>query len=232
MGKHWTERMFVENPSLFGATLEKAIERGSSEVSGLEKIFSQFGISKNSLVLDLCCGIGRHSVPLAEKGYRIVGVDLSPAFIARAKELAQERRVGENVDFKVGDMRQIGNILKDYEQKIHAALNLYTSIGYYDEETDKNVLTQVLGLVGSEGILVIETKNRDHLVRYFRDRDIDYSGDDLVLIEERRLNMEDSRIESVWKYYRRQEDDLKFMDKFEADHRVYSLHELKKASRG
>jgi len=228
MSKHWTERMFVEEPSLFGAILEKAIDRAGSEVAGLEKIFSRFGVSKNGLILDLCCGIGRHSVMLAEKGYRVVGADISPKFIARAKEMAIERHVSEKVDLRVSDMRQIGNLLAGYERKFDAVLNLYTSIGYYDEETDRDVLAQVLGLTAAEGILIIETKNRDHLVRYFRHRDIDYVSDDLVLIEERRLNLENSRMESVWKYYRKQEDEMTFIDRFEVDHRVYSPHELKR----
>jgi len=43
--------------------------------------------------LDLCCGIGRHSVPLAERGYQVTGIDLSPVLIARARELAKARGV-------------------------------------------------------------------------------------------------------------------------------------------
>jgi len=228
MNKHWTERMFIEKPSLFGVTLEKAVERARAEAAGLEDIFSKHAVPKNGLVFDLCCGIGRHSVVLAERGFRVVGVDLSPEFIARAGEMAVERNVAEKVEFRVGDMRKIGNVLKDYEQKFNAVVNLYTSIGYYDEETDKDVLRQVLGLTSPKGILVIETKNRDSLIRHFRHKDIDYVNDDLVLIEERSLNLENSRMESVWKYYRKKENDLKFLDAFEVDHRVYSLHELKR----
>lgn len=228
MSRHWTERMFVEIPQLFGATLENAVERASTEAEGLGKIFLEFGVLRNSVVLDLCCGIGRHSVVLAERGFRVVGVDLSPEYIALAKKMAAERKVSERVEFRVGDMRRIGKLLKDYEGSFNVVINLYTSFGYYDEETDEDVLTQVLELSASNGILVIETKNRDHLIRYFRHRDIKYVGDDLVLIEERNLNLENSRMESTWKYYRRQRNDLKFLDAFEVNHRVYSLHELKK----
>jgi len=227
MKKHWTERMFVEKPSLFGATLEKAIERASSEVAGLENIFSQFRVSRNSLVLDLCCGIGRHSVLLAEKGYKVVGVDLSPEFITRAKEIAIERNVSKNVDFRVGDMRQIGNLLKDYKRKFDAILNLYTSIGYYDEEADRDVLSQLFDLTAPSGILLIEIANRDWIIHHFLARDINYPSDDLVLVQERKLNLENSRMENVWKYYKKKGNDLTYLDAFELDHRVYSLHELK-----
>jgi SAM-dependent methyltransferase len=39
-------------------------------------------------ILDLGCGTGRHSVGLAERGYRVTGVDLSPGMLARAAERA------------------------------------------------------------------------------------------------------------------------------------------------
>ena len=228
MSKHWTERMFVEKPSFFGTILEKAIERAATEVSGLEEIFSEQGVPAQSLVLDLCCGMGRHSVILGERGFRVVGVDLSPSYIARAKEMAVQRKVDRRVEFRVGDMRQIGELLKNYEQDFDVVVNLYTSIGYYDEEEDRGVLRQVSELTASEGILVIETKNRDSLIGHFRHRDIEYIVDDLILIQERKLNLENSRMHSVWKYYERQQRDLKFLDAFEVNHRLYSLHELKR----
>ena len=227
LSKHWTERMFIEKPSLFGASLEKAMERASSEVTGLEKIFSQFGVSGNGLVLDLCCGIGRHSILLAERCYRVIGVDLSPQYISRASEVSVQRGVAEKVEFRIGDMRQVANVLRDYKGKLNAAINLFSSIGYYDDETDREVLTQVSSLMAPQGVLIIETKNRDWLIRHFLRRGIEHIDDDLVLIEERKLNLENSRMENVWKYYRRQGQNLEYLDSFAVNHRVYSFHELK-----
>jgi len=219
--------MFVERPSLFGATLEKAMERASSEVAGLEKIFSQFSVPANGLVLDLCCGMGRHSVLLAEKGYKVVGVDLSPQYVSHANEIATRKGVAEKVEFRIGDMRQVANVLKDCRRKLNAVINLFSSIGYYNEKTDKEVLTQVSSLTVPQGVLIIETKNRYWLIRHFLRRGIEYIDDDLILIEERKLNLENSRMENVWKYYKRQGQNLEYLDSFELDHRVYSLHELK-----
>lgn len=219
--------MFIENPSLFRAVLERVIERASVEVNGLKRIFLEFSVPGNGLVLDLCCGIGRHSVVLAEKGFRVIGIDISPEYIARAEKLAAERNVSGNVEFRVGDMRQVEMILHDYKENVNAIINLSTSIGYYDERTDIDVFKQLLALTASNGILVIDTVNRDWLIRHFQARDILDIGDDIILVEERKLNLENSRMENVWKYYRRQENDLKFLDAFEVNHRIYSLHELK-----
>lgn len=228
MNKHWTERMFVERPSLFRVALERVVGRADIDVDGLEKIFSEFGIPEDGLVLDLCCGIGRHSVVLAERGFKAIGVDLSAEFIARARELACERKVGENTEFRVGDMRQIARVLKDRRKKFDAVVSLVTSIGYYDEDTDLNVFTQLRDLTVSNGILVIDVTNRDWIIRHFQGKDITSVDDDLVKVEERNLNLENSRMETLWKYYERKERNLKFLDAFEVNHRIYSLHELKK----
>src|SRR5689334_4995155 len=54
-------------------------------------------------VLELACGTGRFTVPLARDGHVVVGLDQSPAMLALARDKA--RAAGVNVDFVAGDMR-------------------------------------------------------------------------------------------------------------------------------
>jgi SAM-dependent methyltransferase len=55
-------------------------------------------------VLDLGCGSGVYSRYMARYGgMRVVGVDLSPAKVARATELAREAGVSHLVDYRVGN---------------------------------------------------------------------------------------------------------------------------------
>lgn len=49
-------------------------------------------------VLDAACGTGRHSVELAGRGHRVIGVDQSPAMLAKAREKLPEG------DFREGDL--------------------------------------------------------------------------------------------------------------------------------
>ena len=39
-------------------------------------------------ILDMGCGVGRHAVPLAQRGFSVTGVDLSPAMLAQARQRA------------------------------------------------------------------------------------------------------------------------------------------------
>ena len=54
-------------------------------------------------VADLGCGTGTLSVLLAESGYQVDGLDLSPAMVALAEGKAAGRDLGSAVTFRVGD---------------------------------------------------------------------------------------------------------------------------------
>jgi SAM-dependent methyltransferase len=216
--------MFIDNSTLFGSQLEGRLERTNEEVEGLIGIFSEHTVPSNGKILDLACGIGRHSIFLAEKGYRMVGIDISPDYIKRAEELAAERGISNQVEFIIGDMRDLESHFR--KRKFDAVVNLFTSHGYWDDNTDKAIFSQACKVTKNSGLFVIQTANRDFLVKHFQARDVFYDEQKKIMIAERRLDFESSRMYNTWKYYKQQEQDLIHLDTFEFDHRVYSLHEL------
>ncbi|HKP16209.1 MAG TPA: class I SAM-dependent methyltransferase [Gemmatimonadaceae bacterium] len=62
-----------------------------------------------SRVLELGCGTGRLTLPLAQAGHEVTGIDLSPAMLARAraKLAAQPRSVQDRVTLHEGDVRRL-----------------------------------------------------------------------------------------------------------------------------
>jgi SAM-dependent methyltransferase len=54
------------------------------------------------VALDVACGEGRNAIWLAERGWRVVGVDFSPVALDKARRLAAER--GVEVEWVVGDL--------------------------------------------------------------------------------------------------------------------------------
>jgi SAM-dependent methyltransferase len=54
-------------------------------------------------VVELACGTGRISVPIAKAGVRVIGVDGSAGMLAVAREHAE--REGVDVDLRLGDLR-------------------------------------------------------------------------------------------------------------------------------
>jgi 2-polyprenyl-3-methyl-5-hydroxy-6-metoxy-1,4-benzoquinol methylase len=56
-------------------------------------------------VLDVACGYGRVSIPLAASGYRVDGIDLSPVLVEAARTAAQAQCL--EIDFRVGSMTKL-----------------------------------------------------------------------------------------------------------------------------
>lgn len=50
---------------------------------------------KGKTLLDLGCGLGFDSLIFAKMGYQVVGVDISPLSIKKAKELAKDMEVSQ-----------------------------------------------------------------------------------------------------------------------------------------
>ena len=72
------------------------------------KIFKNLGLKKSMKVLDIPCGQGGVSVPLAKKyGVKVVGYDILPSYVRYAREYAKELGVSHLCRFIAKDIREI-----------------------------------------------------------------------------------------------------------------------------
>jgi len=67
--------------------------------------FVEEGLIKKGKALDICCGAGTNTVYLAEKGFDVTGIDISPTAIVYAKAKAAQAKV--KIHFKVQDFLQL-----------------------------------------------------------------------------------------------------------------------------
>jgi ubiquinone/menaquinone biosynthesis C-methylase UbiE len=136
------------------------------------------GCSDGGDLLDVPCGFGRHSVPLARAGYRVVGVDRSEALLAEARRRARGERWPKLVR---ADYRE----LPFADASFDAAVNLFSSLGYLGDAEDTKVLAEIRRVLRPGARLVIEIMHRDLLVLRFQESDWRLLGEGRLLLEQR-----------------------------------------------
>ncbi|MEZ6015167.1 MAG: class I SAM-dependent methyltransferase [Planctomycetota bacterium] len=105
-------------------------------------------------VLDLCCGFGRHSLALSERGFRVFGMDLSFDLLRAARDLPDgPARLGGRL--ARGDMSRLPYRAGAFS----AVVNLFTSFGYLGDELDARVLDEVARVLAPGGVLVMDLMN-------------------------------------------------------------------------
>jgi SAM-dependent methyltransferase len=112
-------------------------------------------------VLDLGCGPGRHSIPLAKQGAQVTGVDRSPFLLEKARSRAELEKL--NIEWVQADMRSFVR-----PGGFELVLNLFTSFGYFgDVEEDLTVLRNVFHSLAPGGFFIIDVMGKEIVARGF-----------------------------------------------------------------
>jgi SAM-dependent methyltransferase len=126
-----------------------ALELTSAEVAFVAR---QLPPGEFPELLDVCCGPGRHAAALASLGYRVLGVDVNPDAIARARAAVPK------AEFRVLDMRALASL----ERRFDAVTNLWHSFGYFDDAANEAVLREVRERLRPGGRFLLDVYNRAH----------------------------------------------------------------------
>jgi SAM-dependent methyltransferase len=142
----------------------------------VEKMIGWLALPEGSKVLDLCCGMGRHSLALAQAGYGVTGVDLSETLLAEAR--SQEG--AEAVTWLRSDMREL-----PLAGGFDAVVNLFTSFGYFEKDEEQvKVLREIHRMLRPGGKFIIDFLNPAHVIAHLVPHSTREEGD--VLIDETR----------------------------------------------
>lgn len=103
-------------------------------------------------VLDLACGYGRHAIPLARKGINITGMDSCERYLRMAREKAE----GLPLRFVEKDMRKM-----EFLGEFDAVYCFFTSFGFFDDETNFDVLRRVASALRPGGRFLLDIQNKE-----------------------------------------------------------------------
>ncbi|HKZ94340.1 MAG TPA: class I SAM-dependent methyltransferase [Candidatus Bathyarchaeia archaeon] len=149
-------------------------------------------IPKKGVVLDLCCGTGRHSIALVKRGWNVVGIDLSRNLLEIAK--SKMKRVVLRFPLVRADMR----FFPFREGTFSAILSMFTSFGYLPSESeDVMSLLEINRTLKKRGRFLLDLANRDHIVKSFRERDW-AEFEPFYMFEKRSFDLKNSKLSSQW----------------------------------
>ena len=125
-------------------------------------VVSLLGLREGARVLDLCCGDGRHSVPLQRRGMRVCGVDLAEPRLrgARARGL---NVLGEDAAQPLWVRADGGRL--PLRPIFDAVVLLYNSISFGSREMTQALLTNARAALRPGGQILVECMHRDHEAR-------------------------------------------------------------------
>lgn len=112
----------------FGALYPIVYAHRTSEAAAPEARFAAEAVrlTQDDVVLDLCCGAGRHLVRLQQLTRRLAGVDYSPALLTRA-----HKALSDTVGLARADMRAL-----PFFEAFDVVFSFFTSFGYFMDDAE------------------------------------------------------------------------------------------------
>ena len=204
--------------NVFNEEYLRSVPKNIAEITkdDVDFIESSLRLKKKARILDLACGFGRHSIALANRGYEMVGLDLSRPLLERALEVAKAQSL--SVKFLRGDMREL-----NFSGIFDGCFIWDTSLGYFDDRRNLGVLQGVGRALKVGGRLLIDVVNRDFVVHRTPTR-LWWEGTGCIFLEESEFDYQTSTLQVQRSYI--YEDGSPPLEQTSFI-RLYNVHELR-----
>ena len=147
--KQWYEELFTNYAQKYDC--ESFVQGTIGECDFIER---EINYDKNTRILDIGCGTGRHCIELANRGYQVTGIDLSESQLARAKEKASAENLA--ISFVQHDARKL-----TFRDEFDLVIMLCEG-GFSLMETDEmnfQILRNASNALNPQGKLIFTTLN-------------------------------------------------------------------------
>jgi SAM-dependent methyltransferase len=169
-----------------------------AELEGtLAFLAARLDLAPGKTAFDQCCGIGGLSIPLAQRGVRLIGIDLCGPYIRRARE--QAAALGLDCRFQAADAFAFVP-----EEPCDAAFNWYSSFGYAaEDERNRQMLRRAFAALKPGGRFALDFPNMAGVLSDFKEcivRRHPAANQEILLLRESRLNLAGGMLEQQWTY--------------------------------
>ncbi|MCE5252325.1 class I SAM-dependent methyltransferase [bacterium] len=181
----WYKRWFGEEYLLVYE--HRDIREAEQEIALIRKILD---LGENDLILDLCCGPGRHDVPLVLSGCRVIGLDYSMPLL----RIAVDGRPpdSEYPLYVCADARNIPFRGESFD----VVLNLFTSFGYFADEENAEFIRSMERILKPGGRYLIDYLNPPQVISGLVGESV-REKEGMRITEKRRIDKASRRIEKT-----------------------------------
>lgn len=136
----------------------------------IDAVFSRYCEKKPELVLDLGCGTGALTIPMAKRGYDMTGIDISPEMLDIARERTEKEGMEKNsILWLCQDMRNF-----ELYGTVDAVYAANDAVNYLLSSKDLDAAFSLIhNYLIPDGVLVFDFSTKGKFVRR-------YSGDIIV----------------------------------------------------
>ncbi len=137
--------------------VRKSVQETQQTLSFLREVLR---LKEGQRVFDQCCGIGSLSIPLAQEGYSLVGIDQADNYIQRARA----ENSSERAQFICADALEY-----ICQPRCQAAFNWWTSFGYFPEDSHNlKMLVRAYDSLDSGAYFALDYINTPNLYQNFK----------------------------------------------------------------
>ena len=167
----------------------------ANTVAEVDFLIEHLNLSKESKILDMGCGTGRHAIELGKRGYSVTGIDISEGMLNEARKTAKAENV-TTVTFQQADATKFTSDVQ-YDSVYcvcEGSLGLI-SAGDDPYEHDLAVLKNLYNALKPDGRMLITCLNGMRFIRQYQQSDVEAGTfDPLTLAETVQMPSEDGDI--------------------------------------
>jgi SAM-dependent methyltransferase len=154
-------------------------------------------VAPGATLLDQGAGTGRLAIPLARRGFRVIGVDAAETYVAIARRRAGD--LGASCEIVVADAARFVP-----RAPCDGAFNWSTSFGFDDDEaTSRAMIARAHDALVSGGRFALDYANVARVIRELRPemtRRVATVGGDAIITRVSRLDLRRGTLEQEWSY--------------------------------
>jgi|SRR6056297_109927 len=147
---------------------ESYTKNTEEEIDFLEE---EFQLEKGAKILDVGCGIGRHSIELAKRGYEVTGLDISEKMLELAKEKSKKENV--NVNFIHADAADFNLDIK-FDAAVCLCEGAFGLLSIEEDpfKRDEKILKNINNVLKPNAKFILTALNGLKKIREYDDEDV------------------------------------------------------------